>query len=356
MFTVYFKPTERCNLACQHCFVPKNKRQESIVALSIDNALSILSKIEQYFASKSEKVKILFHGGEPMLMGVDFYKEIYKGFGKSPWLSFGMQTNLVLYNTKWDEIIEYLFNGYVGTSFDLTRETTLGFDDFLAKWENSFTEFTKKFDASIEVTVSKKFFHWSISKWIDFMLTHKANVFSFSWYLDIQKNSHLFVDYDNYLDFLISLADELFQRGLPVYFKQTQGIFGLSYNPVEKKYMYVPGSTCTFSTFCGDNHIVINPDGTVGICPALASNDFIIGNIYEQTMEDILNSSERLKFIAFQKTPDKECNLCEYLGICNCGCPALRKMGLISRNKCVKFFRFFESLVGRLLEGKNVCL
>ncbi|MGB9811901.1 MAG: radical SAM protein [Dictyoglomus turgidum] len=356
MFGIYFKPTERCNLACKHCYVPENKRQGGTTFLSLDNALNILRKIEQYFGSKGQKVRILFHGGEPMLTGVDFYKEIYKEFGSSNWLTFSIQTNLTLYSHVWDEVFEHLFNGYAGTSFDLTRRTVYGYSDFLAKWEDSFRKFTEKFKASVEITVSKKFFDWSVSDWVNFMLTHKANAFSFGWYSDIQGNSDLFVNYDSYLDFLMSLSTELLQRGLPVYFKQIQGMFGLSYNPVEKKYMYSPESTCMFSTFCGDNHIVINPDGTVGICPALSANNFTIGNIYEQTMEDILNSPERQRFILFQKTPDEECVSCRYLGVCNCGCPVLRKSGLLLRKKCVEFFSFFESLADKLLEDGYACL
>lgn len=66
------KPTMACNMKCKHCFngdtfTPTN-------TLDVGTALVLVEK-----ACKEYKiVKIIFHGGEPSLVGIHFYKEFFK--------------------------------------------------------------------------------------------------------------------------------------------------------------------------------------------------------------------------------------------------------------------------------------
>jgi radical SAM protein with 4Fe4S-binding SPASM domain len=349
-FTFYFKPTNRCNLCCEHCYVPEDKRMESTDFMSTDQAITILKKIEDYFKDKCPKVRILFHGGEPMLAGVDFYRKIYEHFKNSSVFDFGFQTNLTLYNSEWDDVITNMFNSYVGTSFDLTRKTKGGFEDFQRIWEEKYFLFKEKFKVSIEFTVTKVFLSKPIDFWIDFIERHNPDIFSFGWYTDVHSKSELFVCYNDYLKFIIDFTKHWLNRGHFLNFKPVRGIFGITYNPILNKHQFSYDGACMFNTFCSDNHLVINPNGEVGICPALSANDFNFGNIFKQEIDEILNSKERLQFIAFQKTPPIECLSCNYFVICNTGCPFLRKLGLLQKDKCVDFFKFFEELSLKILK------
>lgn len=66
------KPTMNCNMHCKHCFN--------------GNVFSYKDHLDEYqvytlmekACKEYEKIKIIFHGGEPTLAGIDFYRNIFK--------------------------------------------------------------------------------------------------------------------------------------------------------------------------------------------------------------------------------------------------------------------------------------
>ena len=67
------KPTMGCNMKCKHCFngdafVPTDM-------LDVNTALELVRKA----CKEYKKVKIVFHGGEPSLAGISFYKKFFDG-------------------------------------------------------------------------------------------------------------------------------------------------------------------------------------------------------------------------------------------------------------------------------------
>jgi len=324
MFTVYLKPTEYCNLKCSHCYVPEEKRRNE-KKMSIEEVNFILTQIKNYF--KNEKVLIQFHGGEPLLMGVDYYKKIYdKWNGK---FYFGVQTNLTLYNSSWDELIENMFKGSLGTSFDFTRQfSNGGFAAFLKVWEEKYFQVRSKYFVSMGCILHKKNFLKGVFYWVNFIKKYAPHKISFISYVDIPHRADLVIDYTDYINFLISFIDSWGMQGEDIFcikqinnFKNIQNI----------------RSGC-FGGFCSLSHIVINPDGTVGACPALSPNGYIFGNIYKMPIGDILESKARQMFIFKQLTLEEECIDCEYHAICNSGCFALRQINLMQRTNCKDFF------------------
>ena len=68
---ITIKPTMSCNMRCKHCFNGD--------AFSLSDRLNITQAcnfIEKACAEYS-KLKVTFHGGEPTLAGIDFYKAFY---------------------------------------------------------------------------------------------------------------------------------------------------------------------------------------------------------------------------------------------------------------------------------------
>lgn len=63
-------PTDACNMNCIYCFHrPYSCHFEKINIQTIKHLLDITTP---YY----KRVNIIWHGGEPLLMGVDFYKEV----------------------------------------------------------------------------------------------------------------------------------------------------------------------------------------------------------------------------------------------------------------------------------------
>lgn len=113
---VYFNPTERCNLDCKYCYIPRQMRRDGR-HMSADKLLKALDILKAYFKTtvpRGHKPQIVFHGAEPLLnreamfAGIDAFKGDFR---------FGVQTNSTLLD---DSAVEFLTsrNVSVGISLD----------------------------------------------------------------------------------------------------------------------------------------------------------------------------------------------------------------------------------------------
>lgn len=129
------KPTNLCNFRCKHCFNGENLEEKGMLPLS-----TVFQTLE-LIAKKYNDIKITFHGGEPTLAGINYYKEIFsyekileKKYNVEFWHIF--QTNGYLLDSDFidlliseDVLISISFDGFHN---DILRSNT---DSVLAKIE-----------------------------------------------------------------------------------------------------------------------------------------------------------------------------------------------------------------------------
>lgn len=70
--TLILKPTNQCNLDCQYCYDKPARQNKKACQMSIEIAKKAIDMASEY----AKRVKILWHGGEPLLMSQDFYREV----------------------------------------------------------------------------------------------------------------------------------------------------------------------------------------------------------------------------------------------------------------------------------------
>ncbi len=94
---VYFNPTERCNLDCGYCYLPREARKGGS-DMEPGKVLEALSRLQDFFVStlpEGARPQLVFHGAEPLLakdtvfQGIEQYGDYFR---------FGVQTNAVLLN------------------------------------------------------------------------------------------------------------------------------------------------------------------------------------------------------------------------------------------------------------------
>jgi uncharacterized protein len=125
------KIASRCNLNCSYCYMYNKgdnsylKQPKIMSAKTVDALLNrIYLHCEKY---DIKKFIVCFHGGEPMLVGKDFFikfdekaKSIFGGSGIE--LTLSMQTNAVLIDREWAHFFKKL-NIYVSVSLDGDKQT-----------------------------------------------------------------------------------------------------------------------------------------------------------------------------------------------------------------------------------------
>ncbi|MBU1129457.1 MAG: radical SAM protein, partial [Nanoarchaeota archaeon] len=113
--TVIVKPTHNCNLRCKYCYIEENAEKGN---MPLSLAEEAIKKVSEF----SKTSNWIWHGGEPLLMGVDFFKEIQKiqKFYEKKGNEFynGIQTNGTLINNEILDFIEKANDFDVGLSID----------------------------------------------------------------------------------------------------------------------------------------------------------------------------------------------------------------------------------------------
>lgn len=127
--TYIMKVASRCNIACTYCymytFADQSFRQQPPV-MSLETVQLAAEKISRHAERYSLPfVSIVFHGGEPLLAGVQFFERaitiLKKTIGETAKLELAVQTNGTLLNQTWLD----LFHEYrvtPGISFDGLEE------------------------------------------------------------------------------------------------------------------------------------------------------------------------------------------------------------------------------------------
>lgn len=128
---IVLKVASRCNLNCTYCYV-YNKGNDSYKLqpkiMSTKTQKEVLEKVKKHCEKyKIDNFLIIFHGGEPLLAGIDFYENFIKMYktifeNSDVELNFSMQTNGVLLNDDLTTKLKNL-NIQIGISIDGTIQS-----------------------------------------------------------------------------------------------------------------------------------------------------------------------------------------------------------------------------------------
>lgn len=140
MKVVYIKPTDTCNLDCDHCFTSGSKGAKTV--WDIDKVAQWASELGQRFPE--EHLHLELHGGEPFLRPIDehwqFANAVRSRVSVERWedISIGATTNLIYKLTdRHVEFFKTMMSSHVGTSWDpVYRFKT---ERMYTQWRNNLT-------------------------------------------------------------------------------------------------------------------------------------------------------------------------------------------------------------------------
>ena len=325
-FSIVFIPTFLCNSNCSHCF-------EEITPQTIDDHLwvTIFTEMHKLATFKNlRRLLIYWQGGEVMAIGpgavrkgLEICAGIFEDNGVQ--IEHHFQTNLLLYDSRWKNIVSEYFSGNISSSLDFPNlyRTTKSFDQkgYIREW------LKKKGEAENDGFIVNV---------ITLPNTETVKIGAPAFYRyfaeevgirNVQINFP-FPGVDGKNPELLKL-DELADFMENLYYTWVDSDRYLNLNPfsaLENRIFESKGRVpCNWSYNCADFLLAVGPDGEVGLCDCWVSThkEYGFGYMGKQMVSEILDSPKREDFVnrPINMIRNSECGECEYWMICFGGCP-----------------------------------
>lgn len=317
--TFIVKPVgSSCNLSCSYCYFQKKDKKGSFEKMNKEN-LKIFFNL---FCEKKVN-NIIWHGGEPLLAGIDFYKQVVKIQSKllynKKFLN-SIQTNGSLINNDWINFFQEN-NFSVGISLDGPKK----FHDQTRKSKNGKSNFDKTINSIKELNNAgiltnvicciSKTNHLYPKEIFNFFVNKGIKKIKF---LQVQgrgldgKLQPESISGEDYSKFLLSIFNEWIEQDDPsIEVREISSIVSLLLGGIS--------GDCMFAGRCHD-YLTIYSDGSVYACDSLSdSEDMKFGHIKDGLSK--IKSSNNFK--RFEKRIEEiraGCIDCYYFKICRGGC------------------------------------
>ncbi|MDR2024455.1 MAG: anaerobic sulfatase maturase [Hungatella sp.] len=348
-----------CNLRCKYCFyhdeMQKRERQ-NYGFMSLETLEEIVKKTLAYSERQCE---FIFQGGEPTLVGLDFYKKLLEFESKHNIRNIkimnSIQTNGYQLGEEWAEFFA-ANNFLVGVSLDGIKYTHDAYRENSAG-EGSFGEIMKTLklfdkkgvDYNILTVVNRRTAE-RIPRIYEF---YKKNNWKYQQYIacldpfgEPKGSREYSLTPEVYGEFLVKLFDLWYldlMKGEQPYIRQFENYISLL--------MGYPPEACDMKGCCSIQHVV-EADGSVYPCDFYVMDEYKIGNFLEDSIEEMGSRGLESGFVEASLNRPKECTTCEYAYLCRGGCRRNRQIneaGHLGQNYfCLSYKYFFEKTLSRM--------
>ena len=340
-FHLLAKPTGAiCNLDCAYCFFldkevfyPGSKFRMS------DEVLEqyIRQLIESHW---TDQVSIAWQGGEPTLMGLDFYRRAVALAAeyRRPGMTFlhTMQTNGTLLNEAWAEFFKE-HNFLIGLSIDGPRELhdiyrvdkggQPTFDKVMRGLrvlqkhgvEYNLLTTVNRVNADYPLEVYRFLRDEAGTDWMQFIpVVERINENGLTLYQEGTTVSERSVLPEQFGHFLATIFDEWVRHDVGRIYVQT-------IEAAMRNWMGLPTSgMCVFNETCGQG-LAIEHNGDLYACDHFVEPNYLLGNIQKEHMIELVASEQQLIFGADKRdTLPQYCLDCDVRFACHGECPKNR--------------------------------
>ena len=329
-----YVPTMACNMGCKYCYLEDNTKELKTKYKPLDTLEYAVSKFKE---NNVIPFNISLHGGEVTTLSKDdfhdvikfisdYYKENQQVINEGGFKIGNphIKTNLFDIEKHIDTIKE--FNVSISGSLDLplslhneyrvtkggakTLEKILDNIKLLENIPNkkkvSSTIFKEHYSHIDEIIEDIKFLNKNTC--LD------MNDFNFMIGFDYNSNGLLHhLTEEEQVDFYIKMHQEFDGTDLD------SGVNGAWFDEFGPDY-------CSNCDNCGEKFFLLERNGDIYSCVRGQKNpDYYYGNIYTNTVDDILKEAYKKIFINHNKLPfNEECANCSYLYLCKTGCPFVK--------------------------------
>lgn len=345
--TLIVKPTNACNMRCKHCYHEDKGYDSKIMPLTLVEKLFNLVK------DNVENLKIIWHGGEPLIVGLNYFRELFsleKKILLNQSVKNSIQTNASLLTKEYINFFNEN-NVDIGVSFDgpyndLLREKTLIVENKLKILHS------KKSQYGILTVVTSQ----TINKLIEIYEYFKTNNnnFKFAYIFEsgsAKHNKHLLIDDQIYVENVIKFFDYwIMDCDCNIHVDNFEKFINMS--------IFNGAGECEYSS-CLFHFLSLDSNGNFYPCGRSYTEDYKLGHIDDFKKVENIFESENYKKLLIQSIKRREIckDTCDLFIFCQGGCNnnALMENGITNNNgfSCKTFRKIFKHVIYRLNQIKE---
>jgi uncharacterized protein len=303
-----------CQASCNYCFGPN--KGKTISQTQLEKTIEYISTIS--YATKQRKTEITFHGGEPLLAGMDIWEKALSQCREkisSSKVSFSLQSNLWKLTPAFCDLFKK-YKVSIGTSLDgpkMINDRQRG---------KGYFELTS---GNIDMAVSTGIKPGIITTFTPLSEGKYKEIFSFFLSRNLSFSIHPCVDEMGRKNGNLTLPPlsygELLCDILDLYIPNRHYIQIPTLDQMILSFVEQEGQVCTFRD-CLGMFIAICPDGYIYSCQRFTGKkEYALGNISNRpSLEDLFSSPMAKKMIQRQETVKTLCSRCDHYGYCKGGC------------------------------------
>jgi uncharacterized protein len=359
-FTLLIKPTgSDCNLDCKYCFYKHRAPQIGQGKQRMSD--EVLEKlVKDYMELRLPFSGFAWQGGEPTLMGLDFYKkavELQEKYGAAGQeVGNSLQTNAVLLNDQWCQFLhENKF--LVGISIDGPREL----HDYYRLDHSGSGSFDKVVRAIEKCKEHKVEFNTLTllnnknveepERLFDFLVWLGTKFLQFIPCVEIDASTGKVADFSitpqQYSDFLCKLFDHWYKY-------DPKNISIRDFDSILSYCITGKNTLCTFDRQC-TQYIVVEHNGDTFCCDFFVEPGWRLGNIFETPIEKLASSNKKRLFARAKQSLCNKCLVCRHLVLCRGGCMKDRipfDKDKFSKESyfCESYKRFFDYAMPKFMQ------
>jgi len=357
-FHVITKPIGAvCNLDCQYCFYlsKRNLYPDTRNFKMQDDVLE--EYIKQYIQQPAQEITFTWQGGEPTLMGLEFYKKVVKYQEKhnpdGKVIHNSLQTNGTNVDNRWARFF-HDHDFLIGVSIDgparfhnKLRYTKGGRDTHANVLKG--ISYLQKHDVEYNILCCLNRYNADHPFELYEFFKEESGTPYWQFIPIVEGNPHAadgLADYsilpEQYGDFLVQIFNRWVRNDLGTI---SIRIFDTTF----RVYMGLNPALCVFEESCG-SALAIEHNGDLYSCDHYVETDYKLGNLMETDLNEMVTHKKQRKFGLDKKdTLPEYCRECNVRFLCNGGCPKNRINETPSGEKglnylCSGYMKFFRHI------------
>lgn len=357
-FLYQINVTRDCNLRCTHCYIHSDVKAAS-KSMVDEQIMSIAHGIVEHMKKINYmRAEIHFIGGEPTMLGLDFFKRnipIFKQIVKNA--GFNAEVMMVS-NLLHDDIVEIasLFDR-VTTSYEVSSRFVSLKGVYKPKLEQKWLDSVKKLqefgiEVGVTTAMTKPVIDFGAAKLLDYFYENGIKQIHFGFFIPegdgLVNIGDIMPPFHETSQFLIDSANWYLER---------RSIDpNLWVNPFESMLSAIDSDEPLDDIVCPiiSGSLDINWDGSAASCLEAggAKNPDWSGNIFETSISTVTSTAHFMKKVIEATKPQKICRTCEEHPVCKSGCGVLfRFFDPNLDEECPGFKRFIKFVRQKHSEG-----